>query len=274
MNQTTLPLIIEPEVANSLIGKENMLFIDLCQAESYVQNHVPGAVYLDYNWIVTTDKPRMGLLPDIDRLLRILNAFGISEQTHVIAYDDEGGGRACRFLWTLQCIGHQSLSLINGGLHAWVAEGLPMEQELHFPEAAQKQNRAIKYTEALIADKQYILDHLSDENTVILDARSAQEYNGIKVFAARGGHMPGSVHYDWTNAMDQNNNLKLKDADTLKSDLAALGITADKTIVCHCQSHHRSAHTCLMLSSIGFEKVKGYPGSWSDWGNDANAPIE
>jgi len=274
MSQTTAPLVIEPEAANALIEKENILFIDLCQTDSYVKHHIPGAIYLDYNWIVATDKPRMGLLPDVEQLSRILNAYGINEQTHIIAYDDEGGGRACRLLWTLQCIGHQPLSLLNGGLPAWMAEGLSTEQELRFPQLSDRVDRDINYIEAPIADKQYILEHLNDEGTVILDARSAQEYNGIKVFAERGGHMPGAINYNWTNAMDPNNNMKLKDAEILKSDLAALGITPDKTIVCHCQSHHRSAHTCLMLNSIGFVNVKGYPGSWSDWGNDANTPIE
>lgn len=274
MNQTALPLVIEPEVAKTLIGKDGVLFIDLCQPDSYVQNHIPGAVFLDYSWIVASDKPRMGLLPDIGRLTRILNTYGIAEQTHVIAYDDEGGGRASRFLWTLQCIGHNSLSLLDGGLPAWVAENHPLEQELNFPQKTNQVERHIKYLDAPIADKQYILLHLNDSDTVILDTRSPQEYTGSKVFAARGGHIPGAVNYNWTNAMDTHSNLKLKDAETLKTDLAAQGITPDKTIICHCQSHHRSAHTCLMLNSIGFEKVKGYPGSWSDWGNDPTTPVE
>ena len=274
MNQSSLPLIIEPEFANTLIGKEEIRFIDLCQPDTYIQNHIPGALFLDYSWIVASDKPRMGMLPEIEQLTRIINSYGISEQTHVIAYDDEGGGRACRFLWTLQCIGHQALSLLNGGLHAWSAEGFPLEQELNFPQKAEQTSRTLSYVDSLIADKQFILEHLSDANTIILDTRSSQEYTGTKVYAARGGHIPGAINYDWMNAMDRHNNLKLKDPETLKSDLAQLGITPDKTIVCHCQSHHRSAHTCLMLNSIGFENVKGYPGSWSDWGNDPTTPIE
>ena len=274
MNPVSLPLIIEPEQANHLTGEENVLFIDLCQGENYVQQHIPGALYLDYSWIIASDKPRMGLLPELARLSRIINSYGIGEQTHVIAYDDEGGGRASRFLWTLQCIGHSSLSLLNGGLRAWTAEGYQLEQDLHFPQRADQIDRPVSYHNEFIADKQYILEHLHDKDTIILDARSAQEYNGSKAFAARAGHMPGAINYDWTNAMDRARNLKLKDPKTLQADLAALGITPDKTVVCHCQSHHRSAHTCIMLNSIGFTKVKGYPGSWSEWGNDPTTPIE
>jgi len=273
MPNTTSSLILEPGAVNSMISEENILIVDLCQAETYVQNHVPRAVYLDYNWIVTIDKPRMGLLPDIQQLTRILTAYGINSATHVIAYDDEGGGRACRFLWTLQTIGHEKLSLINGGIHAWAAEGLDMDQQIHFPQAL-SETREINYNDVLIANRDSILAQLEDSNTIILDARSAPEFNGIKVFAARGGHIPGAVHYEWTNAMDKNNDLKLKAPEQIKHDLAELGITPDKNIICHCQSHHRSAHTCIVLNSLGFNKVKGYPGSWSDWGNDPNTPID
>ncbi len=267
----TLPLIIEPTQVNSLLSEDNVVLIDLCQPDTYIKAHIPGAVFLDYNWIVDVDKPRVGLLPAAAQLSRIVSAFGIGEDTHVIAYDDEGGGRASRFLWTLQCIGHTRISLINGGLHAWAGEGFTMDPDIHFPVPT---TREVRYQNEAIADKTYILEHLNDDSTVILDARSPQEFNGIKVFAARGGHIPGAVNYEWTNAMDRQQNLKLRDANTLRQELQQLGITPDKTIVCHCQSHHRSAFTCIMLNALGFDKVKGYPGSWSDWGNDSSVPVE
>lgn len=271
MSDSTIPLIIPPSDVKPLLSGENIKLIDLSQAQTYIKGHVPGAVFLDYSWIVDTEQPRVGLLPDPAQLSRVLSAFGIGEHTHVIAYDDEGGGRACRFLWTLQCVGHEHLSLIDGGLHAWAGEGHELEQTIHFPDSVQRQ---VHYTDARIADKQFILEHLQDNNVVILDARSPEEYRGNKVFAARGGHIPGAINFEWTSAMDKQQHLKLKDRQTLLQDLQQLGITPDKTIVCHCQSHHRSAHTCVMLNSLGFENVKGYPGSWSDWGNDPSVPVE
>ena len=161
MSKTTTALILEPNTINGLRSEKNVLIVDLCQAETYIKNHVPNAVYLDYNWIVTSSKPCMGLLPDIEQLAQILTAYGIDENTHVIAYDDEGGGRACRFLWTLQCVGQQKLSLINGGLHAWSAEGIDMEQQIHFPTPL-KQKREISYDDTRIANKNFILEHLED----------------------------------------------------------------------------------------------------------------
>jgi thiosulfate/3-mercaptopyruvate sulfurtransferase len=271
MSDTQLPIIIDPESVKPLFNQKNIAIIDLCQAETYIQNHIPGAVFLEYAWIVRADKPRMGLLPDVEQLSRILSAYGIEPDTHVIAYDDEGGGRAARFLWTLDCVGHHHYSLINGGLHAWANEGHEMTNEIHFPHPT---TRVVQMNDQPLADKQFILDHYRDNDVVILDTRSPHEYTGTKVFAARGGHIPGAVNYEWTLAMDQQHNLRLKPTDLLRQSLEAQGITQDKTIVCHCQSHHRSAHTYVMLKSLGYEKIKGYPGSWSDWGNDPATPIE
>lgn len=272
MSAIELPMIIEPSAVKPLIGEDNICLIDLSQADSYIRQHLPQAVFLDYSWIVRVEKPRIGLLPDAEQLSRIISSYGISEDTHVIAYDDEGGGRACRFLWTLQCVGHKKISLINGGLPAWLAEGLPTESALHFP--CRPVTRSVTYTDEFIADKSFILEALEDESVIVLDNRSAMEHSGNKVFAERGGHIPGAVHFEWTQALDKTNTMKLKDAEQIKSELAASGVTPDKTIVCHCQSHHRSAHTCIVLNALGFTKVKGYPGSWSDWGNDPETPIE
>jgi thiosulfate/3-mercaptopyruvate sulfurtransferase len=94
------------------------------------------------------------------------------------------------------------------------------------------------------------------------------------VFAKRGGHIPGAVNIEWTDAMDKQHDLRLKPENELRQLLESKGITPDKMIVMHCQTHHRSAHTYILLKSLGYEKIKGYPGSWSDWGNEPNTPIE
>ena len=94
------------------------------------------------------------------------------------------------------------------------------------------------------------------------------------MFAERGGHIPGAVNMEWTEAMDKQHDLRLKSARDLLHMLESQGISKDKTVIVYCQTHHRSAHTYIMLKSLGYENVKGYPGSWSDWGNEPNTPIE
>lgn len=267
----TLPLLLQPDELQQRLNGENLLIVDLCNEESYLARHIPGAVHLDYAHIVAARPPVMGLLPDEHRLSRVLSTIGFSLESSVVAYDAEGNGRASRFLWTLEMFGHERFSLLDGGLKAWLAEGHPVKegreirQPRHFHGVCQQDR---------VADKEYILARLSDPEVIILDARSPAEYHGDTLRAQRGGHIPGAVNFEWTQAIDQARNLRFKTADELRSMLEILGVTPDKEIICHCQTHHRSAHTCMVLKYLGYPRVKGYPGSWSEWGNDPGVPIE
>ncbi len=266
-----LPLIIEPSELKPHLKSDGVLIIDLSSPATYVQYHIPGAVFLNYEWLVRIEQPRMGLLPSEEQLTNVLSSLGLTKDTHIVVYDDEGGGRACRFLWTLDVVGHKHYSLLNGGLQAWSGQGNEVSSEITYPTP-----KAYKIEMNLepVATRQYILDHLSDDNVMIFDNRSPAEFNGTKVFAQRGGHIPGAINMDWTNVMDMENDRRLKPEAELREMLDNQGITTDKTIVMHCQAHHRSAHTYIVLKSLGYENIKGYPGAWSDWGNEPNTPIE
>lgn len=266
-----MPLIVEPDVLDRRLGEENLLVVDLSTPETHAQMHVPGAVHLDYAQIVRAEPPRLGLLPSAQHLTRVFSALGIGPETHVVAYDDEGGGRASRLLWTLEVAGHAAYSLLNGGLHAWAREGYRTEQT---PVAPVPRTFTVRWNATPIAEREFILEHLHDPNIVILDARSPQEFHGADVRAQRAGHIPGAINIDWTHAMDPTRNMRLRPEVDLRPLYASRGITPDKTVVTHCQTHHRSAHTYLVLKALGYEKVKGYPGSWSDWGNLTETPVE
>lgn len=264
-------VLIEPEQLAAELDLPGRVIVDLCRPEIYAAGHIPGAVSLAFPSIVRVQAPVMGLLPDETKLSAVLSELGITPDTHVIAYDDEGGGKASRFLWTLAAIGHKQWSLLNGGLHAWTGNGHPLTTT---PSVATPSNYSARYTGQVVAERAYILDHLKDSATVIVDARSPGEYNGSDVRAERGGHIPGAVNFDWQLGMDRNRGLRLRSADELLPKLAALGITPDKEAIAYCHTHHRSALTFVMLKALGFERVRGYPGSWSDWGNRADTPIE
>ena len=127
MTDTTPSLLIETDMLEDILYSKDVLIVDLGKADTYRKLHIPGAVFVDYGQIVAASKPVMGLLPDDGTLQRIFSSLGIGRDTYVVAYDDEGGGRAARFLWTLEVAGHTRFALLNGGLHAWANEGHPYD---------------------------------------------------------------------------------------------------------------------------------------------------
>ncbi|QKT04544.1 sulfurtransferase [Ectothiorhodospiraceae bacterium 2226] len=270
MNDTASPLIIEPDALEARLGEPDLVVVDVGKPETYAQLHVPGAVHLDVGVLMTGQPPVMGLLPPLDALAQQLGALGIGDDSYVVAYDDEGGPRAARLLWTLDVLGHTRHGLLNGGLHAWANEGHPTTAE---PGRPTPRTLTLRRSDAPLAERDYVAAHLDDDAVVVLDARSPEEYRGMKVMAARGGHIPGAVNVDWTETLDQGRNLRLKPAEAVRALYEGRGITPDKTIVTHCQTHYRSAHSYIALKWLGYAQVKGYPGSWSDWGNAPDTPV-
>jgi thiosulfate/3-mercaptopyruvate sulfurtransferase len=271
MTALDLPLLLEPEQLQAKLGTPGLLVVDLCKPTTYVQAHVPGAVHLDYALLIAVDKPVMGRLPDAAHLSRTFSALGLTPDTHVVAYDDEGGGRAARLIWTLDAIGHGHASLLNGGLNAWLKEDHPIEA---MPATATPCNYEAHIVDTPIARKDYILQHLNDQGMALLDSRSREEYTGERKFAERGGRIPGAVNLDWHLTMDPNRNMRLKPESVLRDMLNERGVTPDKQVVTYCQTHHRSALTYFVLKLLGYPNIKGYPGSWSEWGNVGDTPIE
>jgi len=201
----------------------------------------------------------------------LFSSLGLTREARIVAYDDEGGGHAARLLWSLAACGHQRYALLNGGLHAWANEGHPVQRESVTLAAS---DYSVSTNGEVVADRAYIEARLRDEGTRLLDCRSSREYTGADKRAARASHIPGAVNLDWTETMDMNRNLRLQPPETLRGRLAELGITPEREIITYCQTHHRSAHTWLVLKALGFERVRGYPGSWSDWGNQPDTPVE
>jgi len=272
MSQTILPRLVEADELEPVLGEMQLVIIDLGLEKTYTQGHIPGARHLDYSKIVRAEKPVMGLLPTAAQFSEVLSSVGVAADDHVVAYDDEGGGKAARLLWTLHCFGHSRYSLLNGGLHAWAMEGHPLTTEPTSFTPSDYRLLPVTGCEAAV-QSDFIVEHLHDDSISLLDARSPQEFSGEKRYAERGGHIPGAVNIEWTAFMDQSRNLRLKAVAELRRMLEERGFTTDKTVIAYCQTHHRSAHTWFVLDYLGY-RVSGYEGSWSDWGNRADTPIE
>ena len=271
MNKNILPLVVEAEELETVLNNKDLVIIDLSRDQVYQQAHIPGALFLDFKTLVCGEQPASGKIPSADNLSKLFSELGITKGSHIVAYDDEGGGWAGRLIWTLDVIGHFQYSYLNGGIHAWIAAGLAVEQEAS---VATPSDYKVEIGTTGRAEKDFILDNLGNENFAIWDARSKEEYDGTRSFAARAGHIPGAVNYEWTKGMDKENFLKIRDLDAIKEELSELGIDSDKNIVTHCQTHHRSGFTYLLGKVLGFPNIRAYDGSWSEWGNDDTTPIE
>lgn len=259
----TLPLVIEPAQLAQQLHDSSLLIIDLSSAENYQQGHIPGAIHVDPQRLLAGEGDIPNKLPNPMQLSTLFSEIGLTENRQVVVYDDQRGPWAGRMIWTLHCVGHQQCSFLNGQLEGWKNASLEIETQPNSPVPS--------YFEAtiddqLLADVRYISEHLDDPSVAIWDARSAEEYNGSKVVNARfGGHIPGAALYEWTDLLTEDN--RLRPAAEVISELKAQGITPEKTVITHCQTHRRSGLTYLAAKHLGFEQVRCYDGSWFEWGN-------
>ncbi len=266
------PFLVEPSQLEMQLGHSNLLVVDVGDRDAYDRERIPGAAHVDYLDLVSGEIPTSGTLPSAEQLQAVISSIGLKRDTHVVAYDSEGNGRAARFLWTLDVLDHPASSLLNGGFTAWKNEWHPIDTAPSVN--IEHSNYPITINGKSRADKSYILSNLGKEGFGLLDARSQLEFEGIDIRAAQGGHIPGARNINWTDTIDANRNNRLKPPDVLRQMLYSQGLTPDMEIITYCQTHHRSSHSYAMLKSLGFEKIRGYPGSWAEWGNSLNMPIE
>lgn len=268
-----LPLIVEPEQLAEHLDAPQLLIVDVpLKAESYAAGHVPGAVYLDHRQLLHGAGDVPNAVPDAQALSALFSSLGLTRDIHVVAYDDEGGGWAGRLLWTLELIGHTRYSYLNGGIHAWREAGLPQSSEVCRPQPSDYQ-AGILHPQVMI-EREELVERLGEKRLAVWDARSPEEYRGEKGQNRHLGHIPGAVNMPWTDAMDRERSLRIRDYAELVTELEALGLTPDMEVVTHCQSHHRSGFTWLVGKALGFENMRGYAGSWQEWGNRNDTPIE
>lgn len=266
-------LLIDAEQLVPHLGNDKLRIVDLSRASVYDQLHIPHALHLKPKFLVRQDEQATGLLPDVEGLQELIRYLNISPEHHVVVYDDEGGAWAGRLIWNLHCLGFENTSLLNGGIHAWLATGLPTTSEVEQfkpvsalvqVDQAKIQQYRIEYTE--------LLEKVQSSQVQLWDCRTEDEYTGLRLAARRGGHIPNALHFEWSTALNRENHLRLHPLERTQQRLEQLGFNLNEPVVVYCQSHHRSGLAYILGRLLGWN-IQAYDGAWSEWGNRLDSPI-
>jgi len=208
----------------------------------------------------------------------VLGGLGIGNGHHLVIYDDRGCPDAARLWWMLRYYNFNNVSLLNGGLDAWRESGNKLSRE-----PARYRATTIVLPDStntgIWAGKERIISFLNDKQSemILIDTRTAGEYQGRmhKAGAAKAGRISQSIHIDWARAVDYQDHKKIRTADQLRELYKEYGITAQDTIVAYCHSGSRSALTTFVLTELlGFNNVRNYDGSWTEWSHFKQLPFE
>jgi thiosulfate/3-mercaptopyruvate sulfurtransferase len=256
--------------------KVRLIEVDV-DTTAYDQGHIPGAV--GWNWQTQLqDNIRRDLI-DKATLEGLLGKSGVGNDTTILLYGDNNNWFAAYALWQLKYYGHKDVRLINGGRKKWIEEKRPVTTEP--AKVAATTYRASGPDESIRARKEEIFDTLNKKKSAhLVDVRSVDEFTGkiiappgMSETAQRAGHIPGAANIPWAQAANEDGTFK--SADALKQLYGAKGVNGDSEIVAYCRIGERSSHTWFVLKYLlGYDNVKNYDGSWTEWGNLIGAPVE
>jgi thiosulfate/3-mercaptopyruvate sulfurtransferase len=267
-----LKLTISPAELKKCLDDEdkkmNLLIVDTRSFSDYSLGHVPGAINMDtmqFHWI---DTSKHGIVQFAKQMKILLSNIGVEKNKNVVFYDDISGSSAARGVWLLLYFSHRKVVMLDGGFKRWKNEGYTEERKsnpyLHSNFVAKPNNR-------ILADSNYIKNKLKikSRKVSIVDSRSQPEFQGTIVRAARSGHIPDAINIDWTRNIEDHS---FKEKEQLNIIYSI--IPKNSEIITYCQAGYRAANTFVVLKMLGYKNVRMYLGSWGEWGNKLNLPVE
>lgn len=250
-------------------SNEDVLLYDVC--------HIPGAIKID--WPTELQDQLIRDYVNKNNFEKLLSEKGISNDTTIVFYGDRSNWWACYAFWTFKVLGHEKCLIMNGGRQKWMDEQRKVTKDI--PSYPKTEYKVGVINESIRAYRDDVLKHIGSSKPLI-DVRSPKEYSGELLHmeaypqegALRGGHVPGAANIPWATAANEDGTFK--SADELKEIYEGnAGLKEGDDIIAYCRIGERSSHTWFVLTYLlGFEGVRNYDGSWTEWGNLIKAPIE
>ncbi len=238
--------------------------------DSYVKEHISGALYFDLEKDMSSKVTEHGgrhPMPELDRIIDKLSTAGIDADTKVVAYDDQGGMIASRFWWLLKYLGHEKVYVLDGGFDKWLSKGYPVNDEI--PSFPRKEFQA-NIQHDLLSDVEEVKQNIDTKKALLIDSRAKDRFAGENETIDKiAGHIPGAVNYFWKDVINEQN--EWKSLAELKEQFKKLN--KDDQIIVYCGSGVSACPNIVALNELGFNNVKLYIGSWSDWITYEENPI-
>lgn len=270
-------MIVTTDWVSQHAKDSNMRIVEVdVDTAAYDQGHVPGAA--GWNWTTELCDTLVRDIIPAKKLEELLGKSGIDNNTTIVLYGDNNNWFACWAFWQLKMYGHSDVRIMDGGRKKWVAESRELTAEK--PTFPAKTYTAGKPDVALRAFLPEVQQASSGKKAMLVDVRSPAEFTGeilappgLPETCQRGGHIPGAKSIPW--GKNCNDDGTFKSVDELKSLYAGQGVAGDKPIIAYCRIGERSSLTWFVLKYLlGFQNVKNYDGSWTEWGNLVGAPVE
>jgi thiosulfate/3-mercaptopyruvate sulfurtransferase len=270
-------VLVEPEWLEQHLDDDSIRIVEVDENPAlYREAHIPGAIGFDWREDLQDQVKRDFLGPE--DFSELFGGRGISDDHQVILYGDRNNWFAAYTYWYLKFYGHGNVKLLNGPRERWISEGRPTTSEL--PNHASASFTAEPGDDSIRAKRDEVLGSLGNSHKLV-DVRSPQEYSGELIAmpgyenegAQRSGHIPGAASIPWAQAVKEDGTFKSE--QELRELYGGKGVLSGDPIIAYCRIGERSAHTWFVLHELlGEGDVKNYDGSWTEWGNLVNVPIE
>ncbi len=278
------PLIVSTEWLHEHLNDDHLRIVDIRghvlpateppphyfnHHNDYEKSHIPNAVFVDWVHEITLPSGKSNFVADAEQYAQVMSRLGIDENTFVVAYDDSNHMFASRLVWTLAYYGHPTAAILNGGWNKWIAENRPVTAEV--PQIQPKEFKPVVHSELRRSAGQ-ILDQLG-QNQALIDVRTPAEFAGEASRASRKGHIPTAKNLPTKNFINADGTFL--PPEQLREQLASIQIDGDsENVVFYCNGGVSASLAFIAYRLAGFDDASVYDGSWKDWGNDPEKPIE